>query len=120
MASPASVSYREVTDANGRTFRVGEEPAQILGRSRSYMVWLPWVAMMAAGVFEYAYGSAAKTLQASYHWSDTETFTLTGVWGFFQAGIALPAGRLRERNVSAMRPARPTDHTGRTIAQHHA
>ena len=89
MANPASVSYREVTDANGRMFRVGEEPAQILGRSRSYMVWLPWVAMMAAGVFEYAYGSAAKTLQASYDWSDTQTFTLTGVWGFFQAGIAL-------------------------------
>ena len=90
MANPASVSYREVTDANGRTFRVGEEPAQIMGRPRSYMVWLPWVAMMAAGIVEYAYGSAAKTLQASYHWSDTETFTLTGVWGFFQAGIALP------------------------------
>jgi hypothetical protein len=71
MANPASVSYREVTDANGRKFRVGEEPAQIMGRSRSYMVWLPWVAMMAAGVFEYAYGSAAKTLQATYHWSDT-------------------------------------------------
>ena len=105
MASPASVSYREVTDANGRMFRVGEEPAQILGRSRSYMVWLPWVAMMAAGVFEYAYGSAAKTLQASYNWSDTETFTLTGVWGFFQAGIALPAGRLRERNVFSARAA---------------
>lgn len=105
MANPASVSYREVTDANGRKFRVGEEPAQIMGRSRSYMVWLPWVAMMAAGVFEYAYGSAAKTLQASYHWSDTETFTLTGVWGFFQAGIALPAGRLRERNVFSARAA---------------
>ena len=105
MANPASVSYREITDANGRTFRVGEEPAQIMGRSRSYMVWLPWVAMMAAGVFEYAYGSAAKTLQATYNWSDTQTFTLTGVWGFFQAGIALPAGRLRERNVFSARAA---------------
>ena len=63
------------------------------------MIWLPWVAMMAAGVFEYAYGSAAKTLQATYNWSDTQTFTLVGVWGFFPAGIALPAGRLRERNV---------------------
>ena len=76
----------------GERLRVGDRLlfAQIMGRPRSYMVWLPWVAMMAAGIVEYAYGSAAKTLQASYHWSDTETFTLTGVWGFFQAGIALP------------------------------
>jgi hypothetical protein len=57
------------------------------------------------GVFEHAYGSAAKTLQATYNWGDTETFTLTGVWGFFQAGIALPAGRLRERNVFSARAA---------------
>jgi MFS family permease len=69
------------------------------------MIWLPWVAMMAAGVFEYAYGSAAKTLQATYNWSDTQTFTLVGVWGLFQAGIALPAGRLRERNVFPARAA---------------
>src|SRR5215831_2908903 len=105
MANTAPASAREVTDANGRTFLVGETPVQIMGRSRSYMVWLPWVAMMAAGVFEYAYGSAAKTLQATYNWSDTQTFTLTGVWGFFQAGIALPAGRLRERNVFSARAA---------------
>ena len=105
MATSQTASYREITDVNGRTYRVGEEPAQIIGRSRGYMVWLPWVAMMAAGVFEYAYGSAAKTLQASYGWGDTETFTITGVWGFFQAGIALPAGRLRERNVFSARSA---------------
>ena len=55
MANTAPASYREVTDANGRTFLIGEDPTQIMGRSRSYMVWLPWVAMMAAGVFEYAY-----------------------------------------------------------------
>ncbi len=105
MANPASVSYREVTDANGRTFRVGEEPAQIMGRPRSYMVWLPWVAMMAAGIVEYAYGSAAKTLQASYHWSDMETFTLTGGLGILPGRDRAAAGRLRERNVFSARAA---------------
>lgn len=105
MATTQPATYREITDANGRTYRVGEAPAQLMGRSRGYMVWLPWAAMMAAGVFEYAYGSAAKTLQASYGWNDTTTFTFTGVWGFFQAGIALPAGRLRERNVVSARAA---------------
>lgn len=94
MASPPS--YKEVTTSNGRVYRVGEDPKQLIGRSRNAMVWLPWVAMMAAGVFEYAYGSASKTLHDSYNWSTTETFTLTGVWGVFQAGIAIPYGRLRE------------------------
>jgi MFS family permease len=105
MAVSQSLPYREIRGDTGRVFRVGEDPAELMGRSRSYMIWLPWVAMMAAGVFEYAYGSAAKTLQATYNWSDTQTFTLVGVWGFFQAGIALPAGRLRERNVFSARAA---------------
>ena len=103
MASPPT--YREVTASNGRVYRVGEDPKQILGRSRTYMIWLPWVAMMAAGVFEYAYGSAVKTLQDSYNWSTTESFTLTGVWGFFQAGIALPYGRIRETGKLPVRRA---------------
>ena len=102
--SPAS-AYQEIKGATGRVYRVGERPEDLMGRSRAYMIWLPWVAMMAAGVFEYAYGSAAKTLQATYGWGDTETFTLVGVWGFFQAGIALPAGRLRERNAFPARSA---------------
>ena len=105
MAVSQSLPYREIRGDTGRVFRVGEDPTELMGRSRSYMIWLPWVAMMAAGVFEYAYGSAAKTLQATYNWSDTQTFTLVGVWGFFQAGIALPAGRLRERNVFPARAA---------------
>lgn len=105
MAVSQSLPYREIRGDTGRVFRVGEDPTELMGRSRSYMIWLPWVAMMAAGVFEYAYGSAAKTLSATYNWSDTQTFTLVGVWGFFQAGIALPAGRLRERNVFPARAA---------------
>ncbi|MBO0805243.1 MAG: OFA family MFS transporter [Nocardiopsaceae bacterium] len=86
-------------------FRVGEDPKDILGRSRGYMIWLPWLAMMAAGIFEYAYGSAVDTLQSAYGWSDTSTFALAGVWGFFQAGVALPAGRLREKNILPARTA---------------
>jgi len=105
MAISPSSTYRDIKGTGGRVYRVGEDPHDLMGRSRSYMIWLPWVAMMAAGVFEYAYGSAAKTLEASYGWSDTQTFTITGVWGFFQAGIALPAGRLRERNIFPARAA---------------
>jgi hypothetical protein len=105
MARSKSPTYREITTSSGRTYRVGEDPKQILGRSRNSMIWLPWIAMMAAGVFEYAYGSAAKTLQTSYGWTSVDAFTLTGVWGFFQAGVALPAGRLREKNLFSPKAA---------------
>src|SRR5262245_28134984 len=104
MAATAE-SYREVTDANGRTYRIGESPHDLTGRSRTYMIWLPWLAMVAISVFEYAYGSAASTLEENYHWSTTQTFWITSVWAFFQAGVAFPAGRLRERGKVSARAA---------------
>src|SRR3954462_15451408 len=50
-----SAGHRIVTDANGREYRIGESPEQILGRPRGWMMWLPWIAMMAVSVFEYGY-----------------------------------------------------------------
>ena len=49
-------NFTEVTDKRGRVYRVGESDRDILGHSRALMVVLPWVAMMAISVFEYAYG----------------------------------------------------------------
>ncbi|MGH3627059.1 MAG: MFS transporter, partial [Sciscionella sp.] len=89
--------YREVTDANGRTYRVGETAEQILGRHRKWMMWLPWMAMMGVSVFEYGYGAAESTLEDVHGWSLTEAFWLVSIWAVFQAGIAFPAGRLREK-----------------------
>jgi hypothetical protein len=57
-----SAGYRVVIDANGRPYRIGESPESILGRSRAWMMWLPWIAMMGVSVFEYGYGAAADTL----------------------------------------------------------
>jgi MFS family permease len=98
-------SYREITDANGRIYRVGESPQDLTGRPRSYMIWLPWLAMVAISVFEYAYGSAVLTLEKTYHWSTTQAFWITSVWALFQAGVAFPAGRLRERGKFSARAA---------------
>ncbi|MEV6939539.1 MFS transporter, partial [Streptomyces sp. NPDC051132] len=58
-------AYREVTDARGRVYRVGETDRDILGHPRALMVYLPWVSMMAISVSEYAYGSAEDTLSAA-------------------------------------------------------
>ncbi|MFF8532837.1 OFA family MFS transporter [Streptomyces sp. SAS_267] len=98
-------AYREITDVRGRVYRVGETDRDILGHSRAFMVYLPWVAMMAISVFEYAYGSAEDTLSHAHGWTQSNTFWILSVWVFFQAGIAFPAGWLRERGVLTARGA---------------
>ncbi|MEU1453661.1 OFA family MFS transporter [Streptomyces avermitilis] len=98
-------SYREVTDSRGRVYRVGETDRDILGHSRKFMVYLPWTAMMAISVFEYAYGSAEDTLSHAHGWTQSNTFWILSVWVFFQAGIAFPAGWLREKGILTARKA---------------
>ncbi|EFL36053.1 transmembrane transporter [Streptomyces viridochromogenes DSM 40736] len=106
--SPADAAhrrYREVTDSHGRVYRVGETDRDLLGHSRKIMVYLPWIAMMAISVFEYAYGSAEDTLSHAHGWTQSNTFWILSVWVFFQAGIAFPAGWLRERGHLSARSA---------------
>lgn len=91
-----SPSYREVVDTNGRVYRVGESDRSILGRPRAWMVWLPWIAMMGVSVYEYGYSSAEATLEHAHGWTLTEAFWIASIWAVFQAGVAFPAGRLRE------------------------
>ena len=103
--SSTFASYREVIDANGRVYRVGETDRELLGRSRAWMIWLPWMAMMAVSVYEYGYGAAAKSIRDAHHWSMGETFWLLSIWAFFQAGVAFPAGKLREKGILSPRAA---------------
>jgi MFS family permease len=100
-----NASYTEITDENGRIYRVGESPKELLGRSRSSMVWLPWIAMMAVSVFEYGWGAAASTLEKVHGWSLNDAFWMASLWAVFQAGVAFPAGRLREKGVVSAKVA---------------
>ncbi|UQA91037.1 OFA family MFS transporter [Streptomyces halobius] len=100
---PTSVPYRELTDSNGRMYRVGETDVDIMGRKRKWMVILPWVGMMGISSAEYAFASAEETLHTAHHWSSLHIFWMLGVWVFFQAAVAFPAGKLRE---SGRLPAR--------------
>ncbi|MYX38033.1 MULTISPECIES: OFA family MFS transporter [Streptomycetaceae] len=97
--------YREVSDANGRVYRVGETDRSLLGRPRAWMVWLPWIAMMGVSVYEYGYSSAEAVLEHAHGWTLTETFWIASIWAVFQAGVAFPAGRLRETGVLPARTA---------------
>jgi MFS family permease len=105
MMSSTDTSYHEITDANGRVYRVGETDRDLLGRSRAWMVWLPWVAMMAVSVFEYGFGAAQGTLRHAHGWSLGQTYWLLAIWAFFQALVAFPAGRLREKGIVSARAA---------------
>jgi MFS family permease len=69
------------------------------------MVWLPWAAMMAVSVYEYGFGAAEEALREAHHWSMSQTFWLLAIWAFFQAGIAFPAGKLREKGIVSARVA---------------
>jgi MFS family permease len=104
-SNPTTVSYKEITDTKGRVYRVGETDKDILGHPRRLMVILPWIAMMGISVFEYAYGSAEDTLHAAHHWTDQNTFWILSIWIFFQAAVAFPAGRLREKGVVSAKAA---------------
>jgi MFS family permease len=103
--SAGAAGYTVVTDANGRHYRIGESAHQILGRSRAWMMWLPWIAMMGISVFEYGYGAAAATLQTHNHWSLSQAFWIVTIWAVFQPLVAFPAGRLRESGVLSVRTA---------------
>jgi MFS family permease len=97
--------YREITDSNGRVYRVGESPQQLMGRSRAWMMWLPWVAMMGVSVFEYGFGAAEDTIEHAHGWTLTQTFWVVAIWTVFQAGVAFPAGRLREKGIVSAKAA---------------
>ncbi|MBM9510599.1 OFA family MFS transporter [Actinacidiphila acididurans] len=104
-SASTSAPYREIRDSNGRVYRVGESPQDILGGPRSLMIWLPWAAMFGISVAEYAYGSAEDTLSSVHHWTSTNTFWLLGIWTVFQAGVSFPTGRLREKGLLSPRRA---------------
>jgi MFS family permease len=105
MSATTQPAYREVVDDNGRVYRIGETDRDILGRSRAWMVWLPWFSMMAISSSEYAFTSAEDTLSEAHGWHGAHIFWLLGVWVFFQAAVAFPAGRLRESGKLSARSA---------------
>ncbi|WP_240677533.1 OFA family MFS transporter [Actinacidiphila soli] len=104
-ATTKITDYRNITDERGRVYRVGETDRDILGYPRSTMVWLPWLAMLGISIFEYAFGSAEETLSKAHHWTSTNTFWVLSIWVFFQAAVAFPAGKLREKGILTSRAA---------------
>ncbi len=94
-----SGSYKEIRDAKGRVYRVGESSRDIMGYSRVVMIILPWVGMMLASTLEYGWGAASATVAHEYGWSLTTAFWNYSVYVAFEAGISYFNGRMREHGI---------------------
>lgn len=94
------VAVAEVRDFYGRSYRVGERPHDIMGRSRKWMLWLPLVAMAGISVLQYGYSIAATALTGT---DVTAAFWVLALWVMFQAGSAALTAVLRYH--SAVAPA---------------
>lgn len=88
---------REVRDWRGRSYRVGEDPVDLIGRPRSSVLRYAWLPMAAVGVLQYGYGAAVPALMERNGWGLAGAFWLLAVWAVFQAGVGFPAAYLRER-----------------------
>ncbi|AUW95646.1 OFA family MFS transporter [Sulfobacillus sp. hq2] len=100
-----AVPYKEVRDQNGRIYRIGESPRDIMGQGRIVMIILPWIGMMLASTLEYGWGAASATVANEYHWSLTTAFWNYSVYVLFEAGISYFNGVLRERGLLKTRYA---------------
>jgi MFS family permease len=103
-STSAPVGVVEVRDLHGRSYRVGERPHDIIGRSRQWMLWPAWAAMAGIGVLQYGYGVAVTALYAPAGPNATGAYWVLALWVVFQAGAAAPTATLSHR--SALAPAR--------------
>ena len=99
----ASTAYREITNATGRVFRVGETPKDILGYGRWVPIMAAWFAMCLAGLLEYTWGSLSGSLQAAHHWGDAPTFWLFSFYVIFESFVQIGTGYLRTRGILPVR-----------------
>lgn len=97
MAENRPVKPREIRDWQGRSYRVGEDPRDLIGWPRWSMAALAWVAMAAVGMLQYGYGATVPALMARNGWSPAEAFWPLAGWVVFQAGVGWPAAYLLAR-----------------------
>jgi hypothetical protein len=72
--------YQLIRNENGRVFRVGETPKQLLGYPRSVVIWAAWAVMCLSGLVEYTWGALSGSLQAAHNWGPAPVFWLFSVF----------------------------------------
>ncbi|MDR7304385.1 OFA family MFS transporter [Haloactinomyces albus] len=94
MTSPV----QQIRDHHGRHYRIGEQPRELMGRSRTWMLLLCWSPMFMVGAAQYAYGAALPTLADARGWPIGAFLWPLAVWTVFQAGAGYPVAHLRHRH----------------------
>ncbi|MBK1786176.1 MFS transporter [Prauserella sp. ASG 168] len=87
----------EIRDFYGRRYRVGESDHDLLGRSRGWMLWAAWTAMLVASVGQYGFGALMPVLADTHGWTLAQSGWVLAVWILCQSGTVYPAARLRSR-----------------------
>jgi MFS family permease len=107
--SPAeSAGYQLIRNDNGRVFRVGETPRQLLGYPRSAVIWAAWFVMCLSGLVEYTWGALNGSLMAAHHWGDAPVFWLFSFFVIFESFVQIGTGFLRNRGILPVRWATMT------------
>jgi MFS family permease len=83
--------------AHGCSYRIGERPHDIMARSRSWMLWLPWTAMAGISVLQYGYGVAVIAVQQPHRPATAGATWVLALWVVFQAGATAATPVLRRR-----------------------
>jgi MFS family permease len=83
--------------AHGCSYRIGERPHDIMARSRSWMLWLPWAAMASISVLQYGYGIAVIAVQQPQGPATAGAFWVLALWVVFQAAATAATPVLRQR-----------------------
>jgi len=94
----------EVRDHRGRSYRVGEQPQDLIGCSRAWMLAFAWIAMAGIGVLQYGFGVALTALHVTGGTSLEGALWVLALWVVFQAGAAAPTAVLSQR--FALQPSR--------------
>lgn len=110
-ATAGQPRFRMVTNDTGRTFRIGENPKDLLPYGRllpgTQGRWAPifsaWCCLFMAGLLEYTFGVVSGPLQAHYHWSLAGVFWLLSVFVLFESLVSYPTGWLREHGYLTAR-----------------
>ncbi len=86
-----------VRDFYGRTYLVGSQDRELVGRSRGRMRLTAWLAMLAVGSTQYGYGVIVPTLASTHGWHPQVAFLPFAVWVFCQALVVVVLTRWRQR-----------------------
>jgi MFS transporter, OFA family, oxalate/formate antiporter len=99
----SAAGYRLIENENGRVFRVGESPRQLLGYNRSVVIWASWFVMCLAGLVEYTWGALNGSLQAAHHWGAAPVFWLFSFFVIFESFVQIGTGLLRNKGYLPVR-----------------